>query len=812
MKLRHLLNELSAAEEAKRQGLKSRGYGYWEKDGKVVAKTVGDKLVPVKPGEEEGDAQNGGEQPGVNAPVAQDTEPVKPTGTSAKNAGTKPSNTPGPEDFAQRAGEGEKKGDQGAEGEQPQGPAPVPQNPFRAKAVHLTRGRPLERGELEKYLPDAKVAAKEYIVGETVILLDEGGLTEFVMDVTKEDFKRGHEDPAKIEQDRAIKMKATEAAIRQNQEFWQKLDDETFNEMVETKLWWQEKAQFRRSPAEKAPRHALINGVCNGPPPAKFQTERPIERGLELKAEDAEAFLSQFHIGDDMELPPSGFTTSPTLGRQYAYPNNKPIGVLMRLSPNKKGELYGLNLNKVTPRAKDDLAWKMAKSGNDFDDENEVIRYTGPKCRCVNVTKMVENRPTGPAVMYIIDLEEQGYPDAPIQEHEMMPPRQEDLPLEKKWHPVFYALMGTSLNTREEDINLAEIVYLLLNEGKAADQAHKLGLQHHGGPYWSKDGKIVAKTVKDTLVKVQPAEAEKAQTGFSAEFWKSNDYANASYDDFERKDSDTPYGEEAPAPSSGLKADAATILGKQLSTNQQSGGTNEGGVFEGKDGKKRYVKFYNDGNMAECEALADDMYRELGIAAPKGEYFDHKGKAAFASEMVPNVEAEVAKYTDGEKQIPEELARQILKGFVADCLMANWDVLGVNEGFMRNMVVTTDGQVVRIDNGSSFLHRGLNGRKKALIGDKLFGLDELEFFPQKNTSYKLVFQSAGISSYQDLGQDFVRQVADVVKLHNKVGGWQKYVESKAPDMKPEDKADVIKMLYERTKILVEKAKAMKGQG
>lgn len=348
----------------------------------------------------------------------------------------------------------------------------------------------------------------------------------------------------------------------------------------------------------------------------------------------------------------------------------------------------------------------------------------------------------------------------------------------------------------------------ILRESKAADDAHELGLTSAGGPYWmDKSGKIVAKTVQDTLVKMgekkpdakQQAQPQQAQAPTASA-------PQAASPAQEPQQPEAPKAEGSP-----LKVDGKNILGKQLSTNKESGGTNPGGVFEGADGKKRYVKFYNDGNMAECEALANSLYTDLGIAAPKGQYFEHNGKSAFASDIVANMKGEVADFTQGG-QVPKEIADKIVDGFVADCLIGNWDVLGVNEGYMRNMAVTDTGDVVRIDNGSSFLHRGLSGRKKDLIGDGLFKLSELDVFVKSNASYKKVFQSLGISDYTQLGERFISQVDNVAKVYKQNGGWDKMVNERTPDMDPQDKADVIKMLNERTKILIEKAKEMKQKG
>lgn len=339
----------------------------------------------------------------------------------------------------------------------------------------------------------------------------------------------------------------------------------------------------------------------------------------------------------------------------------------------------------------------------------------------------------------------------------------------------------------------------LLRESVAAEEAHKLGLTSAGGAYWmDKQGKIVAKTIGDKLVKMP----DKAQSKPSI---PSNEKQPPDSQPDGYKTSQSASYEPPQPEHTSLKADGKIVLGKQLSTNKESGGTNPGGMFEGTDGKKRYVKFYNDGNMAECEALANSLYSDLGIPAPKGQYFEHNGKMAFASDIVENIKGEVADFA-GYGELPVEIADKIVDGFVADCLIGNWDVLGVNEGYMRNMVVTDTGDIVRIDNGSSFLHRGLSGRKKDLIGDGLFQLKELDVFVKSNTSYMKVFQSLGITDYKQLGDRFVSQVNDVAKVYQQNGGWDNFVNERTPDMNHQDKADVIKMLNARTKILIEKSK------
>lgn len=262
-------------------------------------------------------------------------------------------------------------------------------------------------------------------------------------------------------------------------------------------------------------------------------------------------------------------------------------------------------------------------------------------------------------------------------------------------------------------------------------------------------------------------------------------------------------------------------------------GTNEGGFYIGKDGKKRYVKKYHEPEKSFGEVLTGHMLKELGLAAPNTQYFEFGkyGDVGFASEIVPRLERELVSasnlgkplYDDKGKPIPgtkasrynctihPELAEKILDGFAADCLMANWDVVGVNEGFMRNIVLVDDGSKhglpVRIDNGGSFLCRGLNGRKPEHVLNKL---DELQAFFKMNEGYEAVLRSAGYKKAEDLGYDrWKAQVSKIKKLHDRVGGWEKYVNKTIPDIDPMDKKKIVDMLYHRSKLLSDFAKSLR---
>lgn len=222
-----------------------------------------------------------------------------------------------------------------------------------------------------------------------------------------------------------------------------------------------------------------------------------------------------------------------------------------------------------------------------------------------------------------------------------------------------------------------------------------------------------------------------------------------------------------------------------------AGGSNEGGVYEGSDGVLRYIKFYKDPTQAYGEALANSIYRDLGIDAPVGVVFTAKdGRLAFASEMIKNP-------TDIGKPTTPRIANKILKGYAADVLMANRDVIGL----VNDNVKMSNRTLYRIDNGSAFLHRAMGSRKD--IGD-LNNISEFSYFRDKSSQYAPIFKTANITPRFD--NSVRKQVNNIVRLRDRSGGWDKYVNKRLPNWKSRDKDTIIKMLNLRTEGLIKAVK------
>lgn len=233
-----------------------------------------------------------------------------------------------------------------------------------------------------------------------------------------------------------------------------------------------------------------------------------------------------------------------------------------------------------------------------------------------------------------------------------------------------------------------------------------------------------------------------------------------------------------------MAKDAATVLGTKLAG---PGGSNPGGVYQGTDQVKRYVKFYSDPAQAYGEHLANQVYADLGLGALTSHVFPSKGKITYASDLLQGHWTQL-----GSGHLTPDVANKVLDGYAADVLTANWDAVGLVHD---NVLVSDTGQVVRVDNGGAFLMRAKAGRKPEAILDQI---TELEGFgnPKVNPAYAKVMQVAGVTpvSLRPRLQEQVKQISAMV---DKAGGWPAYVARTVPGMPATDQARIIQMLTAR---------------
>lgn len=128
---------------------------------------------------------------------------------------------------------------------------------------------------------------------------------------------------------------------------------------------------------------------------------------------------------------------------------------------------------------------------------------------------------------------------------------------------------------------------------------------------------------------------------------------------------------------------------------------------------KYYVKFktLESEDQIWNELLANLIYRTVGISVPATKVVRVNGVYGHASKIVDNS-------VDGRAQ-----SQDWKKGYLADCLLANWDILSALE--QNTVTVSQTGEVFRIDNGGALLYRARGERKSEKdLGGEVNELEE----------------------------------------------------------------------------------------
>jgi len=343
----------------------------------------------------------------------------------------------------------------------------------------------------------------------------------------------------------------------------------------------------------------------------------------------------------------------------------------------------------------------------------------------------------------------------------------------------------------------------LIKESEASEKANSLGLNHVGwGKYADKSGDVVAQTQHGKLVFLD----------------KEKDEKPADLTILAKK-----------AQRSKIKKvlDADFVMKQKISGAK---GTNEGGIYLGEDGKKRYVKIYKNESQAVAEHLSDLIYNHIGAGVPKSTLFKlDNGKFAFASEMIegsnfitspdnqnlhlPNVTlnsfsqfkdllnhenkenvkwAKYPKITAGIKKAADDFA----KGFMTDVFLANWDAVGLeNDNAFYDW---KEGKSYRIDQGATFWWRAQGGYKadKGFTADSIEG--ELDGFTDanKNSVYSSVLDIVSDQNNPLKSKKLmVEQIDRILQLEAYYGGWSNFVDKNIPS-ELSDSSSVKKSLTE----------------
>lgn len=161
----------------------------------------------------------------------------------------------------------------------------------------------------------------------------------------------------------------------------------------------------------------------------------------------------------------------------------------------------------------------------------------------------------------------------------------------------------------------------------------------------------------------------------------------------------------------------------QLAFVKKLGGSPGAELYEDASGKRYVVKSGASNAHIQSEFLADELYRTLGANVPRARLVEVDGKSHKIAEFV---EGRMLGSLSGAER--EAANRELQKHFVADALLASWDVIGISED---NVLVDDAGRVWRIDNGGSLTFEERGGAKE--VGrflDEIWTLRDKEIDPQ----------------------------------------------------------------------------------
>lgn len=152
---------------------------------------------------------------------------------------------------------------------------------------------------------------------------------------------------------------------------------------------------------------------------------------------------------------------------------------------------------------------------------------------------------------------------------------------------------------------------------------------------------------------------------------------------------------------------------------QNLGGSTGAKLVEDQDGNQFVLKSgqKNPDHLKE-EFNADEAYRALGIDVPSSKLYETaEGPKKLAEFIDGTLLRDVENKEDFDKV--EDVLR---KGFVADCLLGNWDVVGLEDD---NVLLGKDGNVYRLDNGGALRFRAQGEPKGDKWGEEVNEIDTL---------------------------------------------------------------------------------------
>jgi ADP-ribose pyrophosphatase YjhB (NUDIX family) len=176
---------------------------------------------------------------------------------------------------------------------------------------------------------------------------------------------------------------------------------------------------------------------------------------------------------------------------------------------------------------------------------------------------------------------------------------------------------------------------------------------------------------------------------------------------------------------------------------QNLGGTTGGAILaQSLSGERVVLKQSTSPEHLKEEYVANKIYNILGVPVPKVKMVDTENGIAQAAEYI-----EGTPLSDLDYEERDEAIESLKDGFVADALLGNWDVLGLDE----DNILWDGERAWRIDNGGSMRYRA-QGKPK---GDS-FGAEVGEIATMRNP-----YMGAG-RVFQDVTDEEIADQVDTV--------------------------------------------------
>lgn len=296
------------------------------------------------------------------------------------------------------------------------------------------------------------------------------------------------------------------------QEAWRKqnLSAQDLADFHEVSNWWQGSGQWGHTKEQRKKENEVYTKLIAGPPPMTTSAPSGIERGISMPFDHLKHFLEPMEIGKLIYLGPSGFSEIKSFARgRSGQGTSQYASVLVRVLPRKDGTLKAARLHH------------RGHGGVSFDDaENELVIGTEKNLRVMKVIKHVVTSglgqaPTKLAYEIVLQQVEDGITEGIMLEDNsshnnygfVVDNWRGVSPESVKLFIKYFNSSITQGNSIEHEIKhqVREEIFKRLNEIHPPEQANHLGLTYVGWGKWAnEEGKIVAKTVEGSLVKINP--------------------------------------------------------------------------------------------------------------------------------------------------------------------------------------------------------------------------------------------------------------------------------------------------------------------